>query len=117
MALVAPDCRLLAVDGRRMEGHAGVREFFTEFAAIVRSTTHTITAQWHVDNVWIAEVEAGYELRDDTRIGTLPRAVVLRDGPAGYVELHFYGAHERPLSEHRTGGEGLRIDGRWIPPL
>ena len=117
MALAGPDCRLLAVDGRRVEGQAGVREFFTEFAATVRSTTHTITAQWHQDNVWIAEIEASYELRDGLRIAALPRAVVLRDGPDGYVELHLYGAHERPLTEHRTGAEGLRIDGRWIPPL
>jgi len=117
MALIAPDCRLLVVDGRRAEGEAGVRELFTEFVATVRSTTHRITAQWHQDDVWIAEVEASYELRDRSKISALPRACVLRVGPDGVAELHFYGAHERQLSDHRSGEEGMRIGGRWIPPL
>jgi ketosteroid isomerase-like protein len=117
MALMAPDCRLLAVDGRRAEGEAGVRELFTDFVETVRSTTHRITAQWHQDDVWIAEVEASYELRDWSKISALPRACVLREGPDGVAELHFYGAHERQLSDHRSGEEGMRIGGRWIPPL
>ena len=117
MALIAPDCRLLAVDGRFAEGEAGVRELFTEFVATVRSTTHRITAQWHQDDVWIAELEASYELRDQSKISGLPRACVLREGPDGVAELHFYGAHERQLSDHRSGEEGMRIGGRWIPPL
>src|SRR2546428_11551061 len=117
MALMAPNCRLLAVDGRRAEGEAGVRALLTDFVATVRSTTHRITAQWHQDDVWIAEVEATYELTDRLRIGALPRAFVLRDGPDGFVELHVYGAHERQLTEHRTGDEGMRIGGQWIPPL
>jgi hypothetical protein len=117
MALMAPDCKLLVVDGRRAEGEAAARALFTEFVATVRSTTHTVTAQWHQDDVWIAEVEAAYELIDWLKISALPRACVLRQGPEGVVELHFYGAHERPLSDHRTGGEGMRIGGRWIPPL
>ena len=117
MALIAPDCRLLVVDGRRAEGEAGVRELFTEFVATVRSTTHRVTAQWHQDDVWIAEVEASYELRDRSKISALPRACVLRVGPDGVAELHFYGAHEHQLSDHRTGEEGMRIGGRWIPPL
>jgi SnoaL-like domain len=117
MALIAPDCRLLAVDGRRAEGEAGVRELFTDFVEAVRSTTHRITAQWHQDDVWIAEVEASYELKDWMKISALPRACVLREGPDGVAELHFYGAHERQLSDHRSGEEGMRIGGRWIPPL
>ena len=92
-------------------------ELFTEFVATVRSTTHRITAQWHQDDVWIAEVEASYELRDRSEISALPRACVLRVGPDGVAELHFYGAHEHQLSHHRTGEEGMRIGGRWIPPL
>jgi hypothetical protein len=117
MALAAPDCRLLTVDGRRAEGKAGVREILTDFVATVRSTTHRITAQWHQDNVWIAEVEASYELANRSKISARPRAFVLRAGPDGFVELHTYGAHERPLSDQRTGEEGMRIGGRWIPPL
>ena len=117
LALMAPDCRLLTVDGRRAEGEAGVRALLTDFAATVRSTTHRITAQWHQDDVWIAEVEVSYELRDWSRISALPRACVLREGRDGVAELHVYGAHERQLSDHRTGDEGMRIGGRWIPPL
>jgi ketosteroid isomerase-like protein len=117
MALMAPDCRLLAVDGRRAEGEAGVRALLTDFVATTRSTTHRITAQWHQDDVWIAEVEASYELIDRVKMSALRRACVLREGPDGVAELHFYGAHERQLSEHRTGDEGMRIGGRWIPPL
>ena len=117
IALMAPDCRLLVVDGRRAEGEAGVREPLSEFVATVRSTTHRVTAQWHQDDVWIAELEASYELKDWMKISALPRACVLREGPSGVAELHFYGAHERQLSDHRSGEEGMRIGGRWIPPL
>jgi hypothetical protein len=117
MALMAPNCCLLTVDGRRTEGEAGVRALLTDFVATVGSTSHRITAQWHQDDVWIAEVEVSYELRDWLKISALPRACVLREGPDGVVELRVYGAHERQLSDHRTGDEGIRIGGRWIPPL
>ncbi len=116
IALMAPNCQMLAVDGRRAEGTAAVRELLSDFLARIRQTTHRISAQWHQDDVWIAEVEATYELQDRVRIRR-PRAFVLRDGPNGLVELHVYGAHERPLADHPTGDEGMRIGGRWIPPL
>jgi uncharacterized protein (TIGR02246 family) len=116
IALMAPNCQMLAVDGRRVEGTAAVRELLADFLATIFQTTHRISAQWHQDDVWIAEVEATYELKDRVRISR-PRAFVLRDGPDGFVELHVYGAHERPLTDHRTGAEGLRIGGQWIPPL
>jgi len=117
MALMGPDCRMLTVDGRRAEGTAAVRELITDFLATVRSTTHRVTGQWHQDNVWIAEVEATYELKDSLETSTLPRAFVARQGPDGLVDLHVYGAHERPLVDHRTGQEGIRIGGLWMPPL
>ncbi len=117
MALVAPDCRLLTADGRRAEGTEAVRRLLGEFLATLRSTRHVITAQWHQDNVWIAEVEATYELQDRLRLGRLPRAFVLRDGPDGVIDVRVYGAHERPLAEHRTGDEGMWVQNRWIPPL
>ncbi|TMM16575.1 MAG: nuclear transport factor 2 family protein [Actinobacteria bacterium] len=72
MALVAPDCRLLVVDGRRVKGAAAVRELLTDFVATLRSTTHRVTAQWHQDDVWIAEMEATYELKDWLKIDALP---------------------------------------------
>jgi hypothetical protein len=117
MALMAPDCRMLAVDGRRAEGTAAVRELVADFLAMVRSTTHRVTDQWHQENVSIAEVEATYELKDSLETSVLPRAFVGRDGPDGLVELHVYGAHERPLVDHRSGHEGIRIGGMWMPPL
>jgi SnoaL-like domain len=117
MSLAAPDCELLAVDGRRAKGTAAVRELLTDFLATLRLTTYRVTAQWHEDNVWIAEVEATYELNDGLRISALPRAFVLRGGPGGFLALHVYGAHEQPLSDHHTSEEGMRIGGRWIPPL
>jgi hypothetical protein len=116
-ALTAPDARLLTADGRRAEGRAGVRELIGSFTAELRSTSHRIIAQWHQDDVWIAEVEASYELRDWFQLNALPRAFILHDGPDGISELHVYGAHERPLTEHRTGEEGMWIGDRWIPPL
>jgi hypothetical protein len=117
VAPIAPNCQMLAVDGRRAEGEAGVRALFTDFLATVRSSAHRITTQWHPDDVWIAEIEASYELMDRSRITALPRACVLREGQDGIAELHFYGAREHRLPDHRAGEEGLRIGGRWIPPL
>jgi hypothetical protein len=117
MALVAPDGRLLVVDGRRAEGSEAVRDLFLDLLTKLRSTSHRITAEWHQDHVWIAEVEATYELEDWLQIGPLPRAFILREGPDGFVDLRVYGAHEHPITEHRTGAEGMRIGGRWIPPL
>jgi ketosteroid isomerase-like protein len=116
VALMAPNCQMLAVDGRRAEGTAAVRELLSDFLATILQTTHRISAQWHQGDVWIAEVDATYELQDRVRIKR-PRAFVLRDGPDGLVELHVYGAHDHPFAEHRTGEEGMRIGGRWIPPL
>jgi hypothetical protein len=117
MVLLAPDARLLAADGRRGEGTRAVREMLDEFLAALRSTRHRITAQWHVDGVWIAEVDASYELQDWLQLNDLPRAFVVRMGTDGIADVRVYGAHERPLGEHRTGEEGMWFGTRWIPPL
>jgi hypothetical protein len=117
IALVAADCRLLTVDGRRAAGAAEVRRLLAEVLGALRSTTHRVIDQWHIDGVWIAEVDATYELQDWLRVGPLPRAFVLRDGPNGLTDVRVYGAHERPLTDHRTGDEGMFIGERWIPPL
>jgi SnoaL-like domain len=117
MALAAPDIRLLTVDGRRAEGTAAARELLAEFLGMLRSSTHQVTAEWHPDDVLIAEVQASYELHDRTLIGALPRAFIVRDGPDGFVELHVYGAHEQPLAERSTGEHEMRLGGYWIPPL
>jgi SnoaL-like domain len=117
MALVAPDAEMRTADGRRAEGRQAVRDLVGSFIADLRSTSHRITAEWHQDDVWIAEIDASYELRDWLRLSSLPRAFILEQGPDGIRKLRVYGEHERPLTEHRTGEEGMVIGDRWIPPL
>ena len=117
MGLAAPEVSVLVADGRSARGKEAVHELIAEFLGTLRSTTHRITAQWHQDNVWIAEVDASYELQDRLEVSALPRIFVLRMGPDGIADLRAYGAHERPLTEHRTGEEGMRVGGFWIPPL
>ena len=117
LALCAPDIRVRTADGRAAEGTAGVRELVASLVSELRSTSHRVVAEWHVDEVWIAEVESSYELRDWLQLNRLPRAYVVHRGPDGIREVHAYGAHERPLTEHRTGDEGSWLGGRWIPPL
>jgi ketosteroid isomerase-like protein len=116
-ALNAPDVRILLADGRRAEGGEAVRELLIEAIEPLRSCNHRITAQWHQDEVWIAEVEAGYVFHDGMRLDGLPRAFVLREGPGGIVDLRIYGAHEHPLVEEDTLSRGISIGSRLIPPL
>jgi SnoaL-like domain len=117
MALLAPDVRMLAADGRHAEGAEAARALVTSFFAPLRSCAHRVIGQWHVDDVWIAEVEADYVLQDWLELKALPRAVFLSTGDAGIARLRFYGAHEHLLSDHPGGEEGMWIAGRWIPPL
>ena len=117
MALVGSEPRFLTADGRRASGAGEVRALVTELLAALRSTTHRITAAWHVDDVWIAEVDADYELQDFLELKALPRVFILRTREGGSGDLRVYGAHEHPLTEHRTGEEGMWIGTRWIPPL
>jgi len=116
MALMAPDCRLLTADGRRAVGTEAVRALIGGFLATLHSTTHRVTAEWHVDGVWIAEVDAGYEFKDRLRVGNLPRAVVARGGPDGLGDVRVYGAHEDRLDDDGSAG-GLMFAGRWLPSL
>jgi hypothetical protein len=119
-AAVAPmtsDCRLLTTDGRRAEGIAAVRDLLAEEVAMWRSATHRITAQWHQDDVWIAEVDASYELEDWLELKDLPRVFVVRVAPDGITDLRVYGAHERALADHDRGDHRLHIGGRWMPSL
>jgi hypothetical protein len=87
VALSAPDVRLLTVDGRRAVGAAEMRELLSDFLEPLRSATHRVTTQWHPDEVWIAEVDASYELKDMTRLGGLPRAFIVRAGPDGLSDV------------------------------
>ena len=117
MALLGPEPRVLAADGSRAAGSEPVRELLGVLLGSLRSTTHRITDQWRQDNVWIAEVEADYELQDWLELKALPRVFVVRMADAGIADLRVYGAHEHPLAEHRTGEEGMWVGTRWIPPL
>ena len=117
VALMAADARILVVDGRRAAGTEAIAELLTAFLSALRSTSHRITAQWNQDDVWIAEVDASYELRDWLRLDALPRVFVARIGQDGIADLRVYGAHEHQLTEHRTGEEGMWVGGRWVPPL
>jgi hypothetical protein len=120
-AAIAPfsnDVRLLTTDGRRATGVDDVRALLGEFLSQVRAVTHEVTAQWHEDNVWIAEVAARYELVDYLQTSPLPRVFIMREDADGKIaDLRVYGAHEQELLNHRTGGEGMLIGKRWIPPL
>lgn len=117
MALLGPQPRVLVVDGRHAEGTDAVRELLTEFMATLRSTTHHITDQWHIDDVCIAQVEADYELQDWLQLNALPRAFILRLQGERIIDVRVYGAHEQRLSDIPTGEEGLWVGRRWIPPL
>jgi SnoaL-like domain len=117
VSMFARDGRLMTADGRHAEGTEALRALLTEFFGALRSTTHKTTAQWHQDNVWIAEIAASYELRDWLQLNNLPRVFVLREGEEGIDDLRVYGAHEHALTDHRTGEEGMWVGRRWIPPL
>jgi hypothetical protein len=118
MGLFAPDPELLVADGRRARGHDAVHALLAEFFSALRMTVHRITAEWQLDGVVIAELDADYELRDSLLLQHLPRALIVRASDEGITSLHAYGAHERPLvPEHRAGDEGFMVGGRWVPPL
>jgi hypothetical protein len=116
LALFAPDGRLLTVDGRRAVGTDQIKQLIESFLSQLRSTTHRITSLWQEADVWIAECQGSYELKDDLLIRDLPRAVIARVGPDGLRDVRVYGAHERELSEHHID-TGMWVGGRWVPPL
>jgi hypothetical protein len=117
MKPMVADVRLMTADGRRAEGVGPTRQLLTSFLSGVRAMTHEVTGQWHQDDVWIAEVTATYEMTDHLQIRDRPRVFVMVTGPSGITDVRAYGASERPLSDHRTGEEGMWIGDRWIPPL
>jgi len=114
---MSPEGSFQTVDGRRASGREQVRALLSDFLGALRSTKHVITAEWHFDDAWIAEVTASYELQDYLQVNDVPRVFVLRMASDGIGDLRAYGAHERPLSDHRTGEEGMWVGTRWIPPL
>jgi ketosteroid isomerase-like protein len=117
VAGMAEDCSLLAVDGRRADGRDGVRDLFAAVIAQLHSTSHRLTDQWHVGDVWIAEVEANYVLVDRLELHDVPRVFILHERDGATTDVRIYGAHERKLSEHGSGDGSLHVAGRWMPPL
>lgn len=117
VALLSPEVRMLLVDGRRATGSGPARELLASFMAQLRSTAHHITAQWHQDDTWIAEVESSYELRDHLRLDSIPRAFVVQASDAGITDLRVYGAHEQGLADQGSDRGGIWVGGRWLPPL
>jgi hypothetical protein len=117
MELLEPGACLLTADGRRAEGKEAARKLLGSYLGSLRSTRHQITSQWHIDDVWIAEVDASYELQDWLRLNDLPRVFVVRMKGEQIADVRVYGAHEQPLTDHPSGEEGMWIGNRWIPPL
>lgn len=115
VALCTPECRFMTVDGRHAHGRPAVGRLLSDFLAVLRSTSHEITEQWHLGDVWIAEVLATYEMRDWLRLEQLPRAFVVRTGADGIRDVRVYGARERQLSDRMS--EPTRVGGRRILPL
>jgi hypothetical protein len=66
--------------------------------------------------VWIAEMEAIYEMRDGARHGPYKRAVVVLADDQGITHLRFYGSHELPLTSHRPYQE-VQAGTHWLPTL
>ena len=116
-ACLAPTVRVLMADGRRAQGQPEVTRLIADFLSRVRRMSHRVITEWHIDDTWIAELEATYELSDYFDTGALPRVIIARIDAQGITDLRVYGAHEHPLSEHRTGEEGMWVGGRWVPPL
>ena len=118
VALSAPDCRLTTVDRRQAHGRAEAGQLLSRFLSQVRSTRHEITSQWHVDDTWIAEVLASYEMQNWLKIEALPRVFVLQSGPdRGSRTYRVYGTNEHDLSGQGSGDETERIGGRLVLPL
>lgn len=114
----APDGRLLTLFGDVATGPDEVRSVIGAFVSQLRATTHRVTSEWHPEEaVWIAETEATYDLTDYTRLGPLPRAVVLRQSPAGIARLSLYGQHELPLGQSRRPYQEVRAGRHWLPTL
>lgn len=116
-ALLATDCRVLMADGQRSEGRPGIRSILQRLLGGLRATSHTITAEWQFGDMWVAEVDASYEMRDWLYLDHLPRAFFVQRGRDGISDIRVYGAHEQPLTARRGDDDHARIGGRWWLPL
>jgi hypothetical protein len=120
--LFSADGRLRFVDGRVVRGRSAVRECLSGYFADLRSTEHTVGAQWHFDRVSIAEVEANYVLADDSRLGPVSKVFVARMRADAIEDLRVYAAgepsfHDAVIRHERERLRGDLVRNRWIPPL
>lgn len=121
-ALFAEQGRLRYVDGHVDEGLVAVRKRLREYFADLHSATHTLRGHWHEERVWINEVEARYVLADQSSLGPVSKVLVVRMAPAGIEDLRVYAAvepsfHEATNRHERERDRGMKVDGRWLPPL
>ena len=121
-ALFAPDGRLAWVDGHIAEGRTAVRERLSEYFADLTSVTHVIRDSWHLDQVWIAEIEASYVLEDRSIQGPVAKVMILRMRPGGIGDLRVYAAvepsfHEAEQRHRRERDRGLVVGDWRLPPL
>ena len=117
ISLFTPDGRLLSTDGNVAEGPEAVRAVLSDLFADLRAATYRVTAQWHPDeDVWIAEVDATYDLKEHGLRGPYPRAMVLRGGRE-IAELRVYGRHELPLTESGVSYREVLAGNRWLATL
>lgn len=115
--LFASGGRLLMTTGRSARGVDDIREALAGFMGPLRATTYAVSASWHPDDdVWIAEFDAHYELKDGERHGPYPRVMVIRGDEGAISDLRIYGSHELPLTSHATYRE-VSTGTRWLPTL
>jgi SnoaL-like domain len=118
ISLFAPDAKLMMVFGERVAGRDSVEREFRGFLGEIRAMHHKVTSEWNPEpGVWIAEIEATYELSDFSESGPIERAFIVRTGDDGIEDLRIYGAHEVPLSD--GGRRYLNVRGAhgWLPTL
>lgn len=117
-SMFAPVGKLMTADGRVANDRAQVQHLIREFVSDLRATTHRVTAEWHPEpDLWIAELDATYELNNYAQLGPYPRAMFLRKAPDGIHDLRFYGLHERPLTDSTRAYQEVYGGGRWLPTL
>ncbi len=117
-SMFAPDGRLMTTDGRVANDNQQVRHLITEFVGDLRATAHHVTAEWHPEaDLWIAELDATYELTNYAQLGPFSRAMFLREDSEGIQDLRFYGLHERPLTDSTRAFQEVYGSGRWLPTL
>jgi hypothetical protein len=116
------DGLLRYLDGHVEQGRTAVRECLRNYFADLRSTEHIVREHWHLDRVWIGEVEARYVLVDHSILGPISKVFVMRMAGDAIQDLRVYAAgepsfHEAAIRHESERSRGFLIGGRWTPPL